>query len=226
MKGRSGWKGESRRHSLARKGIRTADKPMRSMGKSQRYLKNDNGKRVFTGKVAENILLDLLKMEQEEWVDHYLDYSGFYKEENMWTAWDNSNGLLSVENFYMKENARSWATDLSTTPTEMHNKDQKDVFREIAKGVRAEELVLYEQSDFTDEIQKEIEKHIDEYDDWYLGTRFFEDLARILQTWRDEESATFKGDKAHITDYFIEEVGERFQNDKAFKNSKYWSIFS
>lgn len=128
-----GWKGESRRHSLARRGIRTMP---RSSGKRQRFLKNTRGNRVFTGKIAEQIFWDIMNNENpidysvpyEERMDEYtfpkyVNYSGFFYEDGVWTAWDNSFGELSVENFKHKEIAKVFASNLRLTHTTLHYVD-------------------------------------------------------------------------------------------------------
>ena len=133
------WKGESRRHSLARKGIRTS--PMRSQGKRQRYLKNSNGKRVYTGKVAEKMFWHIMNNEND--IDYsisyedgkhpllypeYEGYSGYFGEDGSWTAWDNSFGECLVESFKHKEIAKIFATELDLTHTILHYVDNHDEY--------------------------------------------------------------------------------------------------
>ncbi|MCK4545428.1 hypothetical protein KAU43_07805 [candidate division WOR-3 bacterium] len=227
-----GWKGESRRHSLSRKGIKTnIDKTKRlsvrnyvARGKSQRFLKNDNGKRVYTGKVAEQILSNLLKHDLDHWRKNYVGHSGFYKEGDMWTAWDNSFGELSVENFWMQENARSWATELNSTAPDMHKKDNLDVIKEIADEVRKEEGILYGGSDIVDATEKDLITLINNYGDWYLGSDAFKDIASTLQSSRDNERDLIGS--PYVTDIFIQKVGNRFKESKGFENSGYWRTFS
>ena len=140
----SGWKGESRRHSLARKGIRTV--PRRSMGKKQRYLKNSRGNRVFTGKVSEQMVWFIMNNESD--IDYsipyedrkhiitfpeYEDYSGYHIENGGWVAWDNSFGELAVESFDHKEIARIFATELDLTHSILHYVDYRDEYFENGK---------------------------------------------------------------------------------------------
>ena len=152
MKGKgSGWHGESRRHSMARRGISTAQGCRKASGKRQRYLKNSRGKRVFTGDASLKTLRYIL--DNENPVDYsipfdirkreflypkYVDYSGYHQEgedDGIWVAWDNSFGELAVEEFDSKEKASLFATKLDLTLSEVLSTQKGEVNIKMWKGL-------------------------------------------------------------------------------------------
>lgn len=224
---KSGWKGESRRHSLARKGIRTVN--MNAMG-SSRFLKNDNSKRVYTGEVAKQILMDMLDQDDAYWKKNYLGNSGYFKEGEMWTAWDNSYGELSVENFWMKDNARSWATELDTTADEMHKKDIKDVFNEIMGKSDEFEVSLWNEAPISHEVRKEIFNFLKSNDVQHLGEQEFNQIAYILKTHRNAEKDLnynlSQNEQTIVTEHIIDTMVDRFKDNINFQRSNKWKTIN
>lgn len=73
------WKGDSRRHSLARKGIKTANKPMKSMGRNKmhKYLYHGTGEGSFRRIRIEGFTNDKNYFtETQEYAQSYADRKG------------------------------------------------------------------------------------------------------------------------------------------------------
>lgn len=75
-----GWKGESRRHSLARRGIRTANKPMKAMGsldKDSRIGMLLTDKEHLWDKISYDRMKELLNDPKIVVLDYSIDYNSY-----------------------------------------------------------------------------------------------------------------------------------------------------
>ena len=131
MKGRSGWKGESRRHSLARKGIRTAK------GNIHKNLKGKPYQRLYGSfKGIEKIIEN--KKDRGQVMTIYHDGKPY--EHQIW-IWEILPSLYKYDDFN-KSKIEKMITIEKHFGIDISNKDEGDIWDELYDEIRKHEIWL------------------------------------------------------------------------------------
>ena len=185
------WKGESRRHSLARKGIKTARNPMQSMGK----INYKNPKSLFFAFWKANIENDYSNFDFDKAFKEGIKVAKFWGSQAHLDVWNLYTKQYGYDSIFEDPRLDEWIEDREMTLREVIAEDHRIMnrdleFADLIHRLQNPPLELKEKIYLMDELihtthvtgtiwmdefneKIDVEELREEFDQWYSGVRKF-----------------------------------------------------